>query len=358
MSVTVTGARRHRDWPGWASGPIESVIAIVVAILVGSFVLLLTGHDPRAAYGALIERTLLRPAGLQESLVRATPILIAGAAVLVAVRAGVWNIGIDGQVLIGAIAGATLATHLATTSRPVLWLAVAVTAGLAGALWALPPALLRSWFGVNEIVTTIMTNYVAISLTAWLVKGPLRDPGLVTPQTASIPPELRLTMLGDTRVHLGLLAAIGIVVLLGWALRRTVAGLELQVVGSNQRAARYLLIPASRYLMGAFLVSGALAGLAGANDVLSTKGTFQAEWNPQYGFVAFALVFLARRNAWAMLPAALLLGMLSYGADVMPRAAGIDGSFFGLLEGSLLVALATTGWLPGLLRRHRVPGVH
>lgn len=284
---------------------------------------------------------------------RATPILIAGAAVLVAVRAGVWNIGIDGQVLMGAMAAGALAPHLASAGRPALWLAVVGVAGVAGALWALPPAILRARFGVNEIVTTIMFNYVAISLTAWLVKGPLRDPGLVTPETPPIPRELRLAMLGDTRVHVGIVLAVGTVLLLGWALRSTVAGLELGVVGSNPRAARYLLIPVRRYLTGAFLVSGALAGLAGANDVLSTKGTFQAEWNPGYGFVAFALVFLARRNAWVMLPAALLLGMLSYGADVMPRAANVDSSFFGFLEGSLLVSLAVTGWLPGLMERRR-----
>lgn len=355
-SISPTAVDRGRFRSSWATGPVESAIAIVVGVLVGSVVLLLTGHDPVAAYGALVERTLLRPSGLQESLVRATPILIAGAAVLVAVRAGVWNIGVDGQVLIGALAGATVASHLTTSSRPVLWLAVVVIAGLAGALWALPPALLRARFGVNEIVSTIMFNYVALFLTAWLVKGPLRDPGLVTPQTPSIPRELRLTLLGDTRVHVGLLAAVAIVVVLGLALRWTVVGLELRVVGANPRAARYLLIPVRGYLAAAFLVSGALAGLAGANDVLSTKGTFQAEWNPEYGFVAFALVFLARRNAWAMLPAAILFGMLSYGGDVMPRAAGIDSSFFGLLEGSLLISLAVTGWLPGLIRRRRSAG--
>ncbi len=331
----------------------ESAIAIVVAVLAGSVVLLLSGHDPIQAYGALIERTLLRPSGLQESLVRATPILTAGAAVLIAVRAGVWNIGIDGQVLMGAMAAGTLAPHLASAGRPALWLAVAGVAGVAGALWALPPAILRARFGVNEIVTTIMFNYVAISLTAWLVKGPVRDAGLVTPETPPIPRELRLGMLGDTRVHVGIVFAVGLVLLLGWALRSTVTGLELRVVGSNPRAARYLLIPVRRYLTVAFLVSGALAGVAGANDVLSTKGTFQAEWNPGYGFVAFALVFLARRNAWVMLPAAVLLGMLSYGADVMPRAANVDSSFFGFLEGSLLVSLAVTGWLPGLIGRRR-----
>ncbi len=335
------------------SGLLESLAAVGVAVLVGAGVLWLTGNDPFEAYRALIDRTLLRPSGLQESLVRATPLLLAGAGVLVAVRAGIWNVGIDGQVLIGAIAGAVVASHLIATNRPVLWLAVAVSAGLAGALWAVPPALLRARFGVNEIVSTIMFNYVAISLTAWLVKGPFRDESLVAPQTPSIPRDLRLAMLGDTRVHVGLLVAATLVVGLGWVLRSTVAGLELRVVGSSLRAARHALIPVRGYLLAAFLISGAIAGLAGANDVLSTKGTFQAEWNPGYGFVAFAIVFLARRNAWALLPASLLFGMLSYGADVMPRAAGIDPAFFDLFEGTLLVSLAASGWLRRVRPRHR-----
>ena len=343
----------RRTWPGWLAGLLESLAAVGVAVLVGAVVLWLTGNDPFEAYWALIDRTLLRPSGLQESLVRATPLLLAGAGVLVAVRVGIWNVGVDGQVLIGAIVGAVVASHLLVTNRPVLWFAVAASAGLAGALWALLPALLRARFGVNEIVSTIMFNYVAISLTAWLVRGPFRDESLVTPQTPSIPRELRLSTLGDTRIHVGLLVAFALVVGLGWVLRSTVAGLELHVVGSSVRAARHALIPVRGYILTAFLISGGIAGLVGANDVLSTKGTFQAEWNPGYGFVAFALVFLSRRDAWALLPASLLFGMLSYGADVMPRAAGIYPAFFDLFEGTLLVTLAVSGWLRRFRPDHR-----
>lgn len=337
----------------WWRPVAESLVGVSVAVLIGAVILILTGNDPLDAYRALIDRAVLRPAGLQETLVRATPLLIAGSAVLLAVRAGVWNVGIDGQVLVGALAGAVAGSHLTGLGRPGVWAGVVVTALVAGGLWATVPALLRSRFGVNEIITTIMFNYVALFATAWLVKGPLRDPDLVAPQTVAIPRELRLTLLGDTRVHVGLIAALVVVAVLGLALRATVAGLELRTVGENPRAARYLLIPVRRYVAAALILSGALAGLAGANDVLSTKGTFQAEWNPAYGFTAFALVFLARGNPWAMVPAALLLGMLSYGADVMPRAAGIDPSFFGVMEGTLLIALALTGWLPRRSRRRR-----
>lgn len=339
--ATKRGRLGGAAWQGMA----ESFVALVVALVAGSLVLVATGHDPFTAYRLLVQRTVLRPAGPQEIAVRATPLLIAGLAVVIATRTGLWNIGIDGQVLIGAMAAAVSASWFVDAPRVVLWLA-AVVAGLAGGgVWALLPAILRARFGVNEIVTTIMFNYVAMSLTAWLVKGPIRDRSLVSPQTKRVPLDMRLPHIGDTRIHVGAVVALLLAVLLAWAARSTVVGFESRVTGANPRAARHGLIPVRRYLALALIASGALAGLAGANDILSTKGTFQADWNPQYGLAAFALVFLARQNVLALIPAAALFGLLSYGSDVMPRAAGIDPSFFGVIEGSLLIALGVGAWL-------------
>jgi simple sugar transport system permease protein len=339
------GTRRHpwlvAIWP-----LCESLLAVLIAILAGGVILAATGHDPAVAYRELLQRTLGRPAGLQEVVVRATPLLLAGLAVLLAARAGLWNIGIDGQVLVGALAAGVVGHALDGTNRGVLWLGACGAALVAGALWALVPAMLRVRWGINEIVTTIMFNYVALSLTAWLVKGRFRDESLVTPQTPLIPRELRLATLGDTRVHVGLVVALAVWLALAFWLRQSTSGFELRAVGENPRAARHAMIPVLMVLFVALVVSGALAGLAGANDVLSTKGTFQAEWNPEYGLSAFALVFLARRNVLALVPAALFLGMLSYGADVMPRAAGVPSAFFTLFEGILLIVLAVFRWQP------------
>jgi simple sugar transport system permease protein len=342
-SMTGFGRRALTRRSG-VSGLLESLLAVVAVLVLGAVLLAITGHDPVLAYRELVSRTLLRPTGVQEVLVRATPLLLAGCAVLVAAKVGVWNIGIDGQVLVGALAGAVAADALTGAGRPVLWLGAALAGAIAGGLWGLVPALLRARIGINEIVTTIMFNYMAMSLTAWLVKGPLRDPSLVVPQTKVIDRSLRLPALGDTRVHLGLVVALLLTGILGWVLHRTVIGYELTVTGANPRAARYGLIPVATYVLAGFVVSGAVAGLAGVNDVLSTKGVFQAEWNPSYGLPAFALVFLARRQVGGLIPAALFLGLLSYGADVMPRAAGVAPAFFVVLEGALLVALALGAW--------------
>jgi simple sugar transport system permease protein len=328
-------------------GLLESIVAVVAAGFLGAIVLLLTGHNPLAAYGALVERMFLGSTGASEAIVRAAPLLFAGTGVLVAVRAGVWNIGIDGQVIAGALSCAVVADLLVGRApAPVMWCAAAAAALAAGAAWAFVPGILRARLGLNEIITTIMFNYVAFSLASWLVKGPLRDPTLVAPQTPLIPRADRLPALGDTRLHLGVLVALIVALGVGFLLNASRAGFELGIVGERPRVARYALLPVQRLLLIAFLVSGALAGLAGANDILATRGTYQADWSPGYGLTAFALVFLAHRRAVGLVPAALLLGGLAYGADVLPRAAGVAPSFFDLLEGFILAMLALIAVLP------------
>lgn len=324
----------------------EAMLAVAVAILIGGLVLLLTGHDPVAAYTELVRRTMLRQAGLEESVVRAVPILIAASAVLIASTSGLWNIGIDGQVLVGAFAAAVVASSLDGMGSGPMWLGAALSGAMAGALWATIPALLRARFELNEIVSSIMLNYVAVSMSAWLVKGPFRDTSLVTPQTPLISRELRLPDVGGTTVNAGAVVALAIVVVLAFSLKRLVIGFELRAVGENPRAAWRALIRVRWIWAGAFIASGAIAALAGVNDILATKGTFQAEWNPEYGLSAFVVVFLARRSVWGIVPAALFVGALAYGADVMPRAADIPPSFFALFEGVLLGLLA----VPGLMR--------
>jgi len=347
MAVTPAGIRLTQR-PGVGrllrSPVLDPVWAVLVALACGAIVLLLTGHDPLVAYQEWIERAILRPRGIQETIVRATPLLFAGAAVLLALRAGVWNIGIDGQVLAGALVAAVVASSLVHQPRGVMWVGAAVAGIIAGAVWAAIPALLRGRFGINEIVTSIMFNYIAVSMTAWLVKGWLGDPDVVLPQTRLIPVDHRLVTFGETRVHIGLIVAVILVVALGAFFSRTVAGYEIKAIGASPRAAAHGQIPVAVSITVILIGSGAIAGLAGVNDVLSTKGAFQAEWNPAYGFVAFALVFLGQRSIIGLIPAALVFGQLSYAADVMPRAADVAPAFFDVIEGALMIALAVSVW--------------
>lgn len=344
-------------WQRAARTPaLDPVWALLVALSCGAILLVLTGHDPMLAYREWINRAILRPSGIQETIARAIPLLIAGSAVLLALRAGVWNIGTDGQVLVGALAAAVTASTLSDVHPMLMWACAAAAAALAGAVWALVPAILRGRLGINEIVTGIMFNYIALSATTWLVKGPLGDPAVVLPQTRLIPVDMRLPTLGDTRIHVGLLLALALMGILGACFSRTVAGYELKATGASPSAAAHGQIPVQSYITIVLIASGALAALAGSNDVLSTKGTFQGEWNPAYGFVAFAVVFLGQRSIIGLIPSALVFGQLSYASDVMPRAADIAPAFFGVIEGALLVALAVTVWARAQGGRQLRPG--
>lgn len=335
----------RRFSPG-LSGLLESLVAILLAVMLSSGVLVLLGHAPVPTWRIMVERTLLRPSGLQEIAVHAAPLLIVGIAVLIATNAGVWNIGVDGQILVAALSAAVAADALVESSRVVMWLGALVAALIAGGVWVLVPAILRARYGINEIVITIMLNYVAVSLTAWLVKGALRDESLVTPQTSMIPRELRYPVLADTRVHMGVVFALILWVGFVWWMSRSESGFNLRAVGESPRAAKFAMISVSTVIFVAFVASGAIAGLAGANDILATKGTFQAEWNPGYGLTAFALVFLARKHPLGLLPAALFLGWVAYASDIMPRAADVPSSFFTLFEGVLLMVLGVWHWQP------------
>lgn len=322
-----------------------SLAAIVAAMVLGGIFLLMRGKDPIAAYGILFGRGLGTSYGITETLIRMAPLLIVSAGLVISLRAGVWNIGIDGQLLVGAlfagVAGSAMAGQL---PNPVMWL-VAALAGMAGGLlWALVPGILRVRWNLNEIITTLMMNYVALNVTSWLVKGPVKDPNVVPPQTRLILKEMRLPEIANSGVHIGLVVGLLVVILVAILFRNTVLGFMLDVLGRNRLAAIHAGMPVNRLTLIALLASGALAGLAGANDILGVKGLFQGNWNPGYGFAAFALVYLARLNSLWIIPFAYFLSFLSIGGEMMARPLGIPTYFVEVLEGLMLLCFAVATW--------------
>lgn len=324
---------------------LSSLGAILAAFIVGGLFLEARDKNAISAYRVLFERGLLTSDGMTETLKQMAPVLIVSAGLLIALKAGVWNIGIDGQFLVGALMAGVVGAQLAGETPRLVMLATGAVAGFAGGLaWALVPALLAVRFGLNEIITTLMMNYVAINVTSWLVKGPFKDPGRVAPETEQVPFELRLPDIPGSEVHIGLIAGLVTVLLVALLFRATVLGFMLTVMGRNRRAALHAGMPVGVLTVLALLLSGGASGLAGANDVLGVQGVFKANWDPGYGFTAFALVYLARLNSLAMVPFAFFFSFLLVGGGAMARRADIPSYYIGMLEGLMLIFFALSVW--------------
>lgn len=320
-----------------ASGAVLAITALLLAA-----VLSLSGHavaSPLAAFwrGSLGTTDALASA----TLVRSIPLILAGLAVAIAFRAGVWNIGAEGQLLIGAAAAAAIA--LAVGERIGSAGALAALAGgtIAGGLWAAIAAMLRRRRGVLEVISTIMLNFIALSFVGYLVRGPLQEPTGIYPQSATLPDAAQLPMIAG-RLHLGILLAAALP-FLAWAVMRwTAAGFRLRLAGANPRAAAIagrVDVPAET--MRAFIVSGAIAGLAGAIEVTGVTFALYESLSPGYGYVAIAVALLARLHPLGVIGAGLLFGALEAGGAAMQRDAGVPSVLVTTVAAVLILGIVT-----------------
>nr|MBA4169472.1 ABC transporter permease [Chloroflexota bacterium] len=250
------------------STPVLLVAAVLLTFAITAFPILLAGANPVSAYAAYLVVPLTSQFTLLEVLVSATPIMLTGAAVAIAFRAGYWNIGAEGQLLLGAVAAAGIGTMVGSLP-PLLALALMVGGGaLLGAAWALVPALLRVRFGIDEVVTTLLLNPVALLFVNGLLHGPWHDPVTGFPESERIAASAEFPILIErSRLHVGFLLAIVVVAVAWYVLTRTPTGLRLRATGLSPQGARFAGINVSRTLLGAALVSGAIAGIAGVSEV-------------------------------------------------------------------------------------------
>ena len=333
-------------------------VVVVVALL--ALVLVLGGYDAGRALGALWRGSFgSADAIASATLVRATPLVLAGLAVALAFRAGVWNIGAEGQLLAGAAVGAALALALpgAVAGLPAALLApvVLLAGAAAGASWAGIAAILRRRYRVPEVISTIMLNFVAVSLVGWLVRGPLQEPLGIYPQSDTIPEAARLPfLLPGSRLHAGAVLALVAAILLAWILRVTAAGFRLRAAGANPDAARVAGgIDVARTTTLAFLASGALAGLAGATEVSGVTWALYENLSPGYGFTAIAVALLARLDPLLVVASGVLFGALEAGGAAMQRDAGVPSVLVQVVEAMLVLGVLALG----RLRARRPAGV-
>jgi simple sugar transport system permease protein len=312
---------------------------IFATLVIAGLVLVALGVDPLAYYGYVVQRGLFSPTGLQSTLTRMAPLLLIAASLIVAFRAGIWNLGGDGQFLLGAVIVAALGPPLVGVAPVWLTLVVCLVVGtLVGAFWSLLPALLKAHQGVNEIITTLMMNFLGISLANVLVKLIFLDPATTVPQTRTLEVDDRLPRLFGTTVSSGLLIGLVAIVLVHFMMTRTAFGLKLRVVGANARAAIHAGLPVPALTVAVFAISAGLAGLAGAIEIVGVQGNVRADWNPAYSLAVVPLVFLARFNGLAAILFVFLFSVLSIGGESAARRIGVP-NFFTLVFVAILLAV-------------------
>lgn len=328
---------------------VRAVLATVLpgaAALAGGVVLLaaglaLAGYPAGAALAALWRGAFGTPDAILSGLLpRAIPLIIIGLGIGLAFRAGAFNIGAEGQFYAGAIAATAMGLVVGGWPHLLAAPAVLLAATAAGALWALAPAILRVRFGVLEVITTLLLNFVAEALVSWMVVGPLQEARRVYPQSDPLPLSARLPQLPGTRLHLGLALALILAVALWVFGRRTLAGLRLRAVGLNPVAAATAgRVRPGRVLGAALLASGAFAGLAGGGEIAGTTYALFQNLSPGYGFTGIAVALLARLHPLGIVATGLLFAALEAGASAMQRDAGVPAVAVYVVEAVVIITV-------------------
>jgi simple sugar transport system permease protein len=316
-------------------------LSIATALLVAGLVLLAAGENPLEVYWAMARGALGDRNGVAETLVKTIPLLLTGLGVAVAFRMQLWNIGAEGQLYLGAIAATGTGLFLLPEAPAIILVPALIVAGLAGgAAWGLVPGALRAYLGANEIITSLMLNYVAILFSEYLVHGPWRDPGSFGfPGTPPLPDAAWLPRWSITRVHLGLVFGLVAAAWLWVVLRRTRWGYEIAVAGDNPRAARYAGMPTRRTILTVMALSGALAGLAGMSEVAGIGHQLQRNLSPGYGYTAIIVAWLGRLNPLGIVLVAFLLAAVLVGGDQLQISSGLPAAIAPMLQGTILFCL-------------------
>ncbi|WP_304641423.1 ABC transporter permease [Pseudomonas sp.] len=319
------------------------LLALALTLLTGVLLFMALDRNPWEALRFFFLVPLSDAHGWAELGLKTAPLLLCAAGLTLCYRARIWNIGAEGHFLMGALWASVAALQLSEASG--FWvLPVVLLAGmLAGALWSGLAALLKTQFHCNEILTTIMLNYIALNLLLYAVHGPLRDPmGFGFPQSEMFSAAALLPrLIPETRLHIGLLFALLAAVAVGVLFARTFIGFQLKVLGEDARAAAFAGFHERRLIWLAMLLAGALAGLAGASEVTGPIGQLVPQVSPGYGYTAIIVVFLGRMNALGIVLASALLALTFMGGEMLQIAMNMPKAITGLFQGLLLFYLLT-----------------
>ena len=326
----------------------KPVAALVLAFALISLVLLALGASPPGVFIALWQGAFGSWLAFTDTLVKATPLVFTGLAVAVAFQGALWNIGADGQLIAGALAAGAIGPMLGRWPHFAAILAILTAGAAAGAFWGGSCGYLRTRRDVNEVISTIMLNFVAVQMLGWAVHGPLMEPSRAYPKSAPIAQTAELhNYLEPSRLNAGMILAAVLAIGCYIFLFHSEAGFELRALGHGRRASAFFGIPIARITTWAMALSGALAGLGGAVYVSAITHRLYEKLSPGWGYEAIAVALVARLNPLAIVPTAILFGALDNGSQAMQRAEGVSPVLVQVIQGMvimILLAFDTSAW--------------
>ena len=336
MTETRSGRSKLADLLITVGAP---VLGAIVGLLIGALLILVAKADPIEAYGTMLKGAFGGERQITETLLKATPILLIGLGLTAAFRARVWNIGCEGQYYMGALFGGLVALYLVDLPRPLLLIAMLLAGLLGGALWALIPALFKVRLGMNEIISTLMLNYIATLLMEYLVRGPLQEPDGFLPVSAKFDAATRLPTLFDTRIHVGVVLVALLIPAIYFLLWYTPLGFRLRAVGSRDSVARYAGMSVEGAILTALLLSGALAGLAGIMEVSTVHTRLKSTISGGYGFSGILVALLGRMNPIGVAIASILFAALIIGAETMHVLSGLPPELADAIQAVIVLSV-------------------
>ncbi len=347
-SNSTSAERRRRDFVDRLIDILLPILAVAAAMAVGGVLLILLGVNPFEAYGAMFRGAFGNVSGLTQTLTKMTPLLLVALGICIAFRGGMINIGGEGQIIVGALAATAFSLAFPTWPRWILLPLTLVMGALAGAFWGGIAGVLKARLNVNEILTTVMLNVIALQLMNFLLRGPLLDPeqiaaGTNIPQSAALPEQVWLTRLVPrTLLHSGLIYAIILAFLVYLLLWRTTIGYRIRAVGLNRDAARYAGIPVRTYMALSMILSGMFAGLAGAVEVTGVHHRMIEGLSGGYGFSGIVAALFGQLHPLGAIPASFFFGGMLVGADKMQRTMQVPSALVVALNGLIVLFVVSS----------------
>lgn len=334
------------------------IMGIFVGMLVGTVIFFIQGANPLVGYAALFRGALGSFENIGDSIIKAIPLGFTGLAVVISYRAGVFNIGCEGQLQAGAVMATFIGTQFSGLPAPLHILLCITGAVAAGGLVALVPALAKAYRGYNETVITMLLNYIMIYFSSYMVHGPLKEPGQNLPQSSRLVESALLPRFPGSRMHIGILFFVLLALGMYWLLNCSTFGFKIRASGFNPHAAFAAGIASKSVMIRTMLISGALAGLAGAVEIMGVQGRLMENFSPGYGYDAIAVALVANLQPLGVLLSSFFFGALRSGAASMQIITGLPVTFVQIIQGISVLFIVAASGMPRYIKHRREAKSH